>query len=142
MCLRSKAVWGYDDAFLRACRPVLQLAPNQVAQGLAVVAEVNGRLVGVVQVSIDAGTAELDLLFIEPTAQRLGVGRRLYDWAIEAAVVRGATTMGILADPGARAFYERMGAVWRHEAPSDVIAGRTLPWLEHRLPPASGRGVE
>ncbi len=142
MCIRSKAVWGYDEAFLRQCRSVLRLAPDLVTEGLAVVAEVNRRLVGVAQVSIDAETAELDLLFIEPTAQRSGVGRRLYDWAVGAAAGRGATTLGILADPGARPFYERMGAVWQREAPSDVIAGRTLPWLEHRLSSASGSQIE
>ena len=27
LCLRSKAVWGYDDAFMRACRAELTLSP-------------------------------------------------------------------------------------------------------------------
>ena len=38
--------------------------------------------------------------------------------------------MTILADPNAAAFYQRMGARFLQDAPSDAIPGRTLPLYE------------
>ena len=41
--------------------------------------------------------------------------------------------MTILADPNAAPFYERMGARFLRNAPSDAIPGRTLPLYEYDL---------
>ena len=46
---------------------------------------------------------------------------------------RGARRMTILADPGARGFYEAMGARFLRMAASDAIPGRELPLLELAL---------
>ena len=45
----------------------------------------------------------------------------------------GARRLTILADPHAAAFYERLGARWLRNAPSDAIPGRTLPFYEYDL---------
>ena len=34
LCLRSKAVWGYDDAFMTACRTELTLRPDELQSTL------------------------------------------------------------------------------------------------------------
>jgi hypothetical protein len=39
LCLRSKAVWGYDQAFLEACRSELTLLPEELRTTLVAVAE-------------------------------------------------------------------------------------------------------
>jgi GNAT superfamily N-acetyltransferase len=133
LCRRSKAHWGYDDAFLDACGAALRVSPRALASGsvvLAVGADAGGdELLGVVQVDERDGTAELGLLFVEPARMGQGVGRRLLRWAAERALRRGFTALEIFSDPGARAFYERMGAVYLRHAPSDAIPGRTLPLL-------------
>jgi hypothetical protein len=41
--------------------------------------------------------------------------------------------MTILADPNAARFYERMGARFLRNAPSDAIPGRSLPLYEYDL---------
>jgi hypothetical protein len=41
--------------------------------------------------------------------------------------------MWILSDPQAHPFYERMGADFVRETPSDVIPRRTLPLLKFDL---------
>ena len=51
-------------------------------------------------------------------------------WAMQALAGRGATAMRIEADPGAEAFYLRMGARRIGVAPSEAIPGRMLPLLE------------
>lgn len=133
LCLRSKALWGYDAAFLEQCRSVLQIDEACLKDDLARVAEAEGGIVGVVQISMDGVEAELDLLFVEPEALGRGVGALLFAWAARTAAERGADRLVILSDPGARCFYERQGARFVCDAPSDAIEGRTLPLLEVRL---------
>ncbi len=133
LCLRSKAVWGYDEAFMRACRAELTITPADCAAASLRVAVVEGEVTGVVQIVIDGDKADLAKLFIAPGTIRAGVGRKLFDWAVNAARERGARWMSIEADPGAAGFYRQMGAVDDGTAPSGSIPGRLLPRLKLSL---------
>ncbi|MCU0910528.1 MAG: GNAT family N-acetyltransferase [Rhodobacteraceae bacterium] len=95
-------------------------------------AEADGQALGVVAMEAgpDAGTEEVALMFVDPPAIGLGLGRALLAHALAAAAARGARRALVLSDPGARPFYERMGARLVGMAPSDAIPGRMLPWLE------------
>ena len=133
LCLQSKAVWGYDDAFMRACRAELTLTAKDCATPLIQVAADGNAVAGVVQVTIDGEAADLAKLFIAPGTLRAGIGRQLFDWAVTTARRHGALWMTIDADPGAAEFYRRMGAVDDGTAPSGSIPGRVLPRLKLRL---------
>ena len=128
LCLRSKAVWGYDAAFIEACRAELSFAPSDlVSSRIAVAAQES--VLGVAQVRMVGRDADLQKLFVEPAALRGGVGKALFDWAIDAAREMGASRMIIEADPDAAPFYRRLGARDVGLAPSGSIAGRMLPKL-------------
>lgn len=133
LCLRAKAVWGYDEAFMRACRAELTLSPAECTASSLQVAIEGNKVLGVVQVVVDGDRADLTRLFIEPSAMRAGVGRKLFDWAVSAARRRGAKRLWIEADPDAAGFYRRMGAVDDGMAPSGSIPGRFLPRLKLEL---------
>ena len=133
LCLRSKAVWGYDDAFMRACRAELTLSPADFTRSSLQVAVEGDEVTGIVQVVVDGEKADLAKLFIAPSALRAGVGRKLFDWAVSTARERGARWLWIEADPDAAEFYRRMGAVDDGIAPSGSIPGRFLPRLKLRL---------
>ncbi len=133
LCLRSKAVWGYDEEFMQACRGELTLTALIMRSSYLKVAEIGGHLVGVAQVTVKGELAELDKLFVEPTRLRSGAGKALFDWATTVARDAGAVTMVIEADPDAAGFYRRMGAVDDGTAPSGSIRGRLLPRLKVRL---------
>jgi GNAT superfamily N-acetyltransferase len=130
LCLRSKAVWGYDDAFMRACRAELTLTAEDCATPLIQVATDGDVVAGVVQVTINGEAADLAKLFIAPGTIRAGVGRKLFDWAVTTARQHGARWIRIEADPDAAGFYRRMGAVDDGTAPSGSIPGRVLPRLK------------
>lgn len=130
LCLRSKAVWGYDEAFMRACRAELALAPRDLQTSRIQIAELDGKLIGVAQVAVAGTEASLEKLFVEPDVLRAGAGRRLFAWAAEAAREQGASTLVIEADPDAAPFYRRMGARDDGFAPSGSIPGRLLPRLK------------
>jgi GNAT superfamily N-acetyltransferase len=133
LCLRSKAVWGYDQAFMDACRAELTLSAADIRESELQVAERDGKVLGVAQVSVEGADADLEKLFVEPELLRSGAGRALFDWAVEAARSRGATTLTIEADPDAAPFYRRMGARDDGAAPSGSIPGRMLPRLRFDL---------
>jgi GNAT superfamily N-acetyltransferase len=129
LCLRSKAVWGYDAGFMAACRVELTLHPDDLSSSRIAVAERAGAILGVAQVKLIGQEAELAKLFVEPSALRGGVGKVLFAWAVDAARTMGATHLVIEADPDAAPFYRRLGARDAGLAASGSIPGRMLPKL-------------
>lgn len=93
------------------------------------VAEVDGHPIGVVQVTLRGEVADLARLFVEPTRLRMGVGRKLLEWAEATARSAGARMLVIEADPGAADFYRRMGASDAGAVPSGSKPGRFIPRL-------------
>ncbi len=127
LCLRSKAHWGYDEAFMAACRAELTLDPDELQTTSLQVAERDAAVAGLVQVKVTGADADLVRLFVEPALIGTGVGRLLFEWATTKARELGAVRMMIEADPGAAPFYERMGAHQAGFTPSQSIPGRMLP---------------
>ena len=129
--MRSKAHWGYDAAFMKMSAASLTVSEDDIVAGRVLVATDDaGRVIGVAGVLPEGETADLDVLFVDPTAIGSGAGRLLFDAAVALAGRLGARRMTILADPNAAPFYERMGARYLRHAPSDAIPGRTLPLYE------------
>jgi GNAT superfamily N-acetyltransferase len=127
LCLRSKAHWGYDADFMALCVPALTVTEANLGPRRLVLAEAAGAMLGMAELTVDGGVAELEKIFVAPEALGQGVGRALMDWAMARAREQGARRLEVLADPHALAFYERMGARQLGWAPSDAIPGRRLP---------------
>lgn len=128
LSMRSKAHWGYDKAFLDACLEELTVARDAPADRLAV-AEHEGSVVGVVEISVEGDSALLERIFVEPDAMGHGFGRTLMSWAKSAARAAGASTLVVESDPNSVPFYRRMGAIDAGSVPSRSIEGRVLPRL-------------
>lgn len=126
LALRSKAYWGYDAEFLARCRTVLTLRSDEIEDRRTVLAEEDHQVQGFY--TLDDG--ELGNLWIDPTHLRKGVGRRLWDHAVETARALGLTELFVVADPHAEGFYRAMGAVRIGEVPSEIEPGRQLPQLQ------------
>jgi GNAT superfamily N-acetyltransferase len=134
LCMRSKAHWGYDAAFMRKCAAALLVSEASIAAGRVLVATDDaGRTIGTVSVADEDEGPELALMFVDPPAIGSGAGRTLFEAAVSLARRLGYRRMAILADPNAAPFYERMGARFVRNAPSDAIPGRTLPLYEYHL---------
>lgn len=128
LCLRSKGWWGYDEVFLEACRADLTVTQQDI-EGIFRVAELNGRLGGLVQVVRDGDEWSLGALFVDPPFIGRKVGAALMLWAINAAREHGARRLVIEADPAAVDFYRRFGAVDDGVVASSVLPGRFIPRL-------------
>jgi ribosomal-protein-alanine acetyltransferase len=76
------------------------------------VARVRGQLAGFAIMQFADTTAHLNLLAVEPTFRRLGIGRRLVQWLEESAVVAGTFTVSLelrADNVVAERFYEALG---------------------------------
>lgn len=129
LALRSKAHWGYDAAFLDACRDELTITRARLGEEVIRVAEDGGGVLGFMSVRVGPAEAELVDLFVEPAAIGTGVGRALWDEAVRIALAAGAARLLVEADPHAEGWYLRRGAERIGTVPSGSIAGRRLPLL-------------
>ena len=129
LAARSKAHWGYDAAFMERVRDAMTLRPEDVDRHEVWVLESSaGDPIGYHRV-IPGDPAELEDLWVEPSAIGSGGGRLLFEHAVEVARTRGASALEVDADPNAVGFYERMGGIRIGETASKLFPGRTLPRL-------------
>jgi len=82
----------------------IHLPPAQIANGQVIVAELDGEVAGFA--ALVGG--ELDGLFVEPDLWGGGIGRALINAAAHEARRKGLT-LTVIANPGARRFYESCG---------------------------------
>lgn len=139
LALRSKALWGYDAAFMAACIEELTVTPELISGGEVWVADPHsawGKIAGFYSLEIPdepKTPAELGLFFVEPAAKGTGLGRAM--WAHMEGRLATNKLIGVVldSDPFAAGFYEHMGAIIVGHSPSGSIAGRTLPRMEKRF---------
>lgn len=129
LVLASKRHWGYPESMIELWRDVLTVPRERIERCAVVVAERVGEPVGMLSVCGDGERAELEDLWVHPSAIGTGLGRRMFREAVALARSRGACTLRIVSDPYAEGFYLRMGARRVGTVPSKP-PGRRLPELE------------
>ncbi len=137
LIMQSKAHWGYDTALLEAWRPGLTLDPATIADHPVYCSEdaLTGTLTGVSHFyPLNDEEVYLDHLFVEPAAMGNGIGAALWRHAVSWSASHGAHAIVFDADPHARSFYERMGAVVVGWSESTIVPGRQLPQMSYDLP--------
>ena len=132
LALRAKASWGYDAAFMAACRAELTMTPARMAAWQVWVAEADGEIAGMIALNLAEG-AEVEDFFVAPAFQRRGVGGVLMATLLAACRAAGATTLMVDADPNAEAIYARLGFRTVGLSPSGSVPGRWLPRMEMNL---------
>jgi len=146
LAVRSKAHWGYGEAFMEACREELVIPADQVTRRRTYVAVSNtgvqdeavvapdpvpapGRILAFGTIEGDPPAGELGMLFVEPGFIGRGVGGALFAHLAATATELGFHRLTIASDPNAEPFYLSKGAVRIGAVPSGSIPGRTLPLL-------------
>ncbi len=115
--------------------PSLTCAPADlgVAAERVEVLEADGRLLGFFRLRRLTELAFLDDLFVDPTAMRRGVGRRLFLRAAEVAREWGYGMLEFESDPYAERFYLRLGCERVAMSPSALVPGRSIPLMRYAL---------
>ena len=128
----AKASHGYPPEWLRQWEPELQLTPDYLGAHRVFVAERRHVVTGVVALEERPVGWSLEHLWVDPAMQNQGVGRALVLHALATARALKPGPVTLTADPGAAAFYERLGArrVGEQPAPMPGEPGRALPLFE------------
>jgi N-acetylglutamate synthase-like GNAT family acetyltransferase len=133
LALRSKALWGYEAAFMEACRTPLTVDPEAIAKCPFYVLDEGGTITGFYGLSGEPPRGEIEFLFVEPKGVRNGRGQRLVRHILALARNLGFEEMDVSADPYAEGFYVAMGAVRNGKVTSDATPNRLIPRLRFSL---------
>ena len=133
LAVRSKAHWGYDVAFMEACREDLGVSDEDIATCPVYVHEDNGRPNGFYQLRPRGDQVEMVALFVEPRAMGRGIGKELWQHAVATARGLGCRALVLQSEPHAEGFYRAMGADRVGDSPSTVFPGRMLPLMRFPL---------
>jgi GNAT superfamily N-acetyltransferase len=106
----AKRHWGYPEVWIQSWGEALTIKPELIARNETYVACLNGQTVGFYALVNRNDRASLEHLWVLPSAMGQGIGRALFNHAVERAKVLGVEAIEIESDPNAENFYERMGA--------------------------------
>lgn len=135
IALASKRYWDYPEAWIEAWRPGLTFTPAYIAQHTVRVASgADERAVACTVLEGVSGEIQLEHVWVDPAWIGRGLGRRLFEDAVEVARGLGGTALLIDSDPNAASFYERMGAEYVQQIRADVCGERRdLPQYRFRF---------
>lgn len=106
----AKRHWGYPERWIESWRDMLTMRPEFVAANVTYCAMEEDRVVGFYLLTNESDGLHLNHLWIVPDAMGRGIGRALFEHAIEQTRKLGHRTITIESDPNAEGFYMRMGA--------------------------------
>jgi GNAT superfamily N-acetyltransferase len=139
LALRSKAHWGYDQAFIEQVKDELTYQPADLLNNPTYVATHDEQLLGFYQlIRLSRHHGELEALFVDPAHLGQGIGQQLFHHMANHGRSLGMTEVLIQSDPFAEGFYLHVGCVRTGSRPSGSIAGRELPLLNYQLSSADG----
>jgi GNAT superfamily N-acetyltransferase len=131
----AKRHWGYPERWIQTWRDILTMRPEFIGANVAYCAMEDGGSVGFYLLTTENDGMHLDHLWILPRAMGRGIGRALFEHAVEEGKRRGFQTIKIEADPNAEGFYQRMGAKRVGTNVTEVEGERReLPLLVYQLP--------
>lgn len=133
LAIRSKGHWGYDQAFLDACRRELTVDPKEIEPRRVVVADHGGRPVGFCGLAGEPPEGELGYLLVEPAWIGRGLGRLLWSHirtSAQRARVRANQDRG---GPWSRPFLQGNGCTSNRCRSIRVNPGPTAPLLVYRV---------
>lgn len=110
IALAAKASWGYPEPWIEAWKTSLLILPTLLMEPPVFVATQGEMPVGFYVLRMEVSHCWLDHLWILPAWMGQGIGRALFNHAMECARAADINWLGVESDPNAEGFYLRMGA--------------------------------
>jgi N-acetylglutamate synthase-like GNAT family acetyltransferase len=132
----AKAFWNYPEHWLLFWRERrdMTITASSVEDNPTFVASSSHELVGFYTLILQQDTAILENLFIKPDSSGKGIGKLLFQHAVEQAKQLGVRKLTLESDPNAKDFYEHMGMKQTGEKKSMLFeTERVLPIMELEL---------
>ena len=106
----AKRYWGYPEHWIQNWKDVLTIRPEFITRNETYIAYIDGQPVGFYALVNGKERASLEHLWVLPGAMGQGIGRALFNHAVQRAKALGVESIEIESDPNAEKFYEQMGA--------------------------------
>ena len=134
IAISAKRHWNYPDRWIELWTPSLTISTDYILQNETWMAVVNVTPIGFYSLHRDDEILWLDNLWVLPDFMRQGIGKKLFQHAVERSRVLDVPILKIEADPNAQSFYEKMGAYKVGESRNQVDdQPRILPIMEINL---------
>lgn len=132
--------WDYSPEFMAWEPEHIAIAPEHLTGAITNVLEVDGRIGGVYVLRGEPPEMELSRMMLEPGLIGTGLGRRMWEHAVETARSLGVRVLTIDRDPNAEPFYRRMGAVTvgEHDWTPPMMPGWRIKMMRFTLPDKFG----
>ena len=131
LTIAAKRHWNYPDKWIQIWLPLMTITPEYIRENETWVAVQSDRCMAYYSLKRDSEFLWLDNLWVLPEFIGQGIGRELFQHALERGRFLGATTLRIEAEPNAERFYEKLGArkIGEHNTEVDGQP-RVLPVME------------
>lgn len=132
--LAAKRHWNYPEKWMQLWIPELTFSAEYISANEVWLAVADKISVGYYSFKQDDNSLWLENLWVLPEYMGRGIGRQLFEHALEKSRMRGASILKIEADPNAQRFYEKMGAHKSGEHQYELDGQlRVLPIMEISL---------
>ena len=108
--LAAKRHWGYPETWMQIWHSQLTISPEYVSENEVWIAVEDEKPVAYYSLKQDDECLWLDNLWVLPEYMGRGIGRQLFQHALERWRLSGESILKFEADPNAQSFYEKMGA--------------------------------
>jgi len=130
----AKRHWGYPEKWIQLWLPMLTISSQYIQKNEIWMAVVDEATVAYYSLKQESESLWLDNLWVLPKFMGQGIGKQLFEHALERSRAQGASALKIEADPNAQSFYEKMRGRKVDEHYSEVdTQTRVLPVMEITL---------
>ena len=130
IALEAKRYWGYPERWIKHWQSDLTISADFIRDNHVYVAEVDGEIRGFYALCVSGEKAELEHMWVTPSAIGHGIGKQMFLDAMEKAAALAVRDVEISADPNAAEFYKRLGATQIGEVDSPIDGqSRKIPRL-------------
>jgi len=119
----SKSYWHYSPEYLSKSFAILQIDSKYLRENHCRTISVSDEISCFFAIKGFKNTWELEHLWVLPNVMRQGLGRLAFQESIGIVSRFGAKNLRILPDPGAKTFYQRMGAIYSGKTFQSRIPG-------------------
>lgn len=140
---KSKGYWNYPKHFFDIWKSELTITEQYISENEVFILEENDCAIAyysVVELKNDIEISGIKIskgfwlehMFVLPEFIGNGFGTKMFQHLVNHYRDKNINEMGILADPNAKSFYDKMGCEYQREYPS-TIKNRTTPFLKYRF---------
>lgn len=134
IAVSAKRHWDYPEAWIQFWIPSLTISEEYISQHETWISILNETPVGFYSLKNEGEDLYLDNLWVLPKYMGKGIGKALFEHALERCKIYKISILKIDADPNAQSFYERMGAKKVDERHAKIFGeDRVLPIMEIQL---------